>query len=955
MCVVFMSDQIARERALSADESFIVSAPAGSGKTETLTARVLALLARVNEPEEILCVTFTRKAAEEMRERILRRLEEGAEAALAALKQNEAQGWDLVNNPARLRIMTFDALCMNIVAMMPFGSTLAVSPKITEFPQLLYKQAATAVLAEPESKDFLRYLDNRKDMALSLLCSWLAQRANHDMNYSLEEQDKLFEAIAAKATSDLKKVLGPDLHVAVQACALAGHELGLQDFASFMLTKDKLRKRFDKRQGFGPGTEQKSMLDPLLKAWAEDDLAEYFIAVRDMPAALTGEVRDFAEQFFKLLPRLIAHLKVVFAQSGTVDFTEVMLTANRILDIDNPSELLLKLDYKLQHVLVDEFQDTSMPQYELLLSLTHGFTPGDGRTVFVVGDPMQSIYSFRGGQVGLFLHVEEHGLGDIALEPLKFTRNFRTQERLVNSVSDEFGLRFPPSADLQFGQVPFSVPQAVKDAEDNSVFELVGDISGIGELVATLEGSVGILLRTRRDLLTVQRALQAKGISVALMDGLPLMSTQEVLDAYSVYKYLYQGCEQAKIALLLSPVIGLTVAELDDDNEHVLEKINLARENIGRLPVAQMTRALWSALGFAELLDEHKIANCELFFDALDKATDGNTVNIEQLELALTTTFPAVPPGRINLMTIHKSKGLEFDHVIVVQSTPRRHTPALLATSMVWHDGRMHAVCAPMRSAGTEPCAAYNYIQSVNKQRQSAEGVRLDYVAATRAKRSLYWFGQWDGAPQIELKAKEQSNLSAWRKLAKPTLNQTQAIKLNPPETISQYYEANKTNTGMGRCVHQILEWSFGAGRFFCADELPVMKAKIKHWANSFCIDADKLYRVIEKMAHCHNLKMMFEHSARAEVSVLEMKDKLRVHRIDCMFVKDGHLWIIDHKTETERDEHWQQLLRYSKLVAQLEDLPIMLGVYFPLTGELITKAHSDFKSNIVQLAKSSK
>jgi len=105
---------------------------------------------------------------------------------------------------------------------------------------------------------------------------------------------------------------------------------------------------------------------------------------------------------------------------------------------DDPSELLLSLDARVSHILVDEFQDTSVSQWELLERLTSGWEAGDGRSVFLVGDPMQSIYRFREAEVGLFLHARHAGLGSVALESLTLTTNFRSQAGVVDWVNAFF-------------------------------------------------------------------------------------------------------------------------------------------------------------------------------------------------------------------------------------------------------------------------------------------------------------------------------------------------------------------------------------------------------------------------------------------------------------------------------------------------------------------------------------
>src|SRR5207245_4120644 len=172
----------------------------------------------------------------------------------------------------------------------------------------------------------------------------------------------------------------------------------------------------------------------------------------------------------ELLPRAAAHLKLVFAERGETDFTEVAQGAVRALGTaDSPTDLLLALDTQLRHVLVDEFQDTSYSQWELLERLTAGWEKNDGRTLFLVGDPMQSIYRFREAKVALFLQAWESGRlavapaggvvpaeAGIQFERLKLTTNFRSQAGLVDWYNASFPTILPAEADPASGAVPYS-------------------------------------------------------------------------------------------------------------------------------------------------------------------------------------------------------------------------------------------------------------------------------------------------------------------------------------------------------------------------------------------------------------------------------------------------------------------------------------------------------------------
>ena len=155
------ADQQQRQHALDVSCSFIVQAPAGSGKTELLIQRYLALLAGVEAPEEVIAITFTRKAAAEMRSRVLAALATGANdtqpaaaheqttwrLARAARARDAALGWELAANPNRLRIDTIDALCHALARQMPVLSRFGARPETVTDAQPLYEEAARRTLA----------------------------------------------------------------------------------------------------------------------------------------------------------------------------------------------------------------------------------------------------------------------------------------------------------------------------------------------------------------------------------------------------------------------------------------------------------------------------------------------------------------------------------------------------------------------------------------------------------------------------------------------------------------------------------------------------------------------------------------------------------------------------------------------------------------------------------------
>ncbi len=173
------------------------------------------------------------------------------------------------------------------------------------------------------------------------------------------------------------------------------------------------------------------------------------------PAAYDDDEWRVLKALFVVLRLGAGELKYVFAERNAADYPEFAAAARQALgSADEPTDTALALDARLRHVLVDEFQDTSEAQVRLLESLTAGWEAGDGRTLFLVGDPMQSIYRFRNAEVGLFLDVRDRGLGRARrCEPLTLRVNFRSTQPLVDWVNHCFERVLPERDDLLRGAV----------------------------------------------------------------------------------------------------------------------------------------------------------------------------------------------------------------------------------------------------------------------------------------------------------------------------------------------------------------------------------------------------------------------------------------------------------------------------------------------------------------------
>ncbi|RYZ95071.1 MAG: DNA helicase UvrD, partial [Moraxellaceae bacterium] len=514
-------------------------APAGSGKTGLLTQRLLKLLSLCENPEEVLAITFTRKAAGEMQDRVLQALWKAKEQpqptnphdlltwklATALLAHDQAQGWNLLQCPQRLRVQTIDSLCSAIARQLPIASGFGSQPKPGDDAEAAYRRAVHQLLNELESESSVRddlarlleHLDNNLSALENLLMALLAKR-DQWLGVIFQAQHKNARAYLE---SVLREIIVDNLHAAQEVLALQGSELasiadwaasnlqesapdvliarlhgitGLPEaelseleqwigLAELLLTGDgTFRKALNKNQGFPAAKENKDSVayknrfSEMISAIIElhPDAADVIHELRSLPPSYYDESQwELLDSLTRLLPRLAARLDIVFAETGETDFTAVSQAALNALGFEeSPSDIALQLDYRIRHILVDEFQDTASTQLELLQKLTAGWQPGDGRSLFIVGDGMQSCYSFRNANVGIFLEARAQGIGHLPLEKIDLTVNFRSQNKIVNWVNQQFHTAFPAEDDISRGAVKYAPSDAFKVELEGDAVEL---------------------------------------------------------------------------------------------------------------------------------------------------------------------------------------------------------------------------------------------------------------------------------------------------------------------------------------------------------------------------------------------------------------------------------------------------------------------------------------------------
>ena len=914
-----LPDQQARDNALDIGHSFIVQAPAGSGKTELLTMRFLKLLAMSSQPEEVLAITFTKKAASEMRNRIIRILNwcrsfdcsdsqlSGIEAARlrigrSVLERDSSQNWRLLQSPSRLRVQTIDSFCLYLAKQLPTLSQIGGNPNVTEDIEICCKEAVNATLAQLESdtqlahhvETILTHLDNDLASVESQLLQMLKKRdqwSNYisDLTANNTETARLLKSgLTEWIQETLLSVAGILKHSENELVELANFAAAHQEdekqrlslarffplnslpdsntealpawlfLLNFLLKKQKSDApdtaewltRVNKNHGFpreidGNKESQtaceayKNRRDGLIETLQRHPEALQQLAfIRLLPAA--GEENEqwaFLTSLCHVLRALNAELLLAFTRYRVVDFTQTSAAANLALGAeDEPTDLALALDSSINHILVDEFQDTSQLQLNLLKKLTAGWLPEDGRTLFLVGDPMQSCYSFRNANVGIYLDVQSRGIGQIPLKTLVLQSNFRSQQPVVDWVNATFEDTFPSQSDISRGAVPYSRAEVIHEKRDSTgvavnlievekdrrLDALLQESEQLANTVIHLQekypgDSIAILVRTRTQLRTVISALRTRDLSWRANDIDRLADLPVIEDLLSLVRVILNPRDDFSwLCLLRAPWCGLASGDLLKLSQHSTGSSlwhsindyrtidNLSAQAAQALPqfipamqfaitsrykrsLRQSVEAAWGLLrGINCCRNELEFSCVQRFFTLLsEQEVAGGLEDIFAFEEKVGSTFIPSPetgsqPCKLELLTMHKSKGLEFDHVLLpgLSHTTKHDNKDLL----IWHErlnteGNPRLFLAAVTPTGLEESSLYKLIRHEKKVRQRLESARLLYIAITRAKKSATLFAGLSKKEDGEFSAPPAGSLLSliWPQLHKQVHCHTQS------------------------------------------------------------------------------------------------------------------------------------------------------------------------------------
>lgn len=844
-----------RTAALDTSRSHHVESPAGSGKTLLLTRRFLKLLGEVRDPAEILAITFTEKAAGEMRQRITGFLSgrssandpDGEMTVLAEkARRVHRDKAHLLTSSDTLNIMTFHGFCSYIARRAPLEAGVAPDFEIidNDAQTILIEETVQAALksffAYPPTDDRRKAFENRL-----LHCNNNWNGISQEFRGIIQNRERFRDLIGiirgagGRGLSELPAILKERLRTYVEGrlatlidcfkktdlglywqdltahLADQGAPLGAllpatlpgsawddlsswQTIANTLTTKKGTAlKRLGPAGGFYSnfsktkwGTMIISMGNPCAAALAE-------IKILPSPDDI-GSDMDLLSDFIITAADLIGRYETACGQRRVVDFAGLEQAALRALSGSDPSEIQLYLDHRIQHLLVDEFQDTNRAQWELVRRLCGGWTPEDGRTVFIVGDPKQSIYSFRNAEVGLFMEAKAGipvpGGGKIPLDAHLLTTNFRSGSKLIGWINGLFGDIVMKDPNTAADEVPFSPSETyggrdggaislslftdsdTRKAKESEAEWLAGKVKEVMR-TAGADTSIAVLLFTRNRISRYLRAFKEQGIPVQVREGIGLMQRPEVMHLMKIAELLANPHDDlAWASILRSPwswfdlnllyetalqepedwmeKISLT-ARSHPDMEPLTRAIETASRRAGRDPLGVTVRTFWEDLDgphrTASRYGMAGVANCMRFLEILEEAHKGTPIEtLKQVKATIGSLYEPADPSAsrspVEMMTIHRAKGLEFDVVFLpfmdwapLRDIPAEPPPYLMERVPGTEGEYLVAMGKDRRSTDIPP--VFSLLKTFQRNRRWGEAKRLFYVAATRARETLYMSG----------------------------------------------------------------------------------------------------------------------------------------------------------------------------------------------------------------------
>ena len=876
-----------------------LEASAGSGKTFALVVRYITLLFLDANPRNILALTFTNKAANEMRVRIFSTLKE----LHLAKRENELNEICSVLEISKevilekresvidrfikseIKISTIDSFLTSILRQFAFEASLMPDFDIQEFSyEKIFIDFLQNTFKNKKYKELinLSIYENRK---LELIFEMFDKLYEKDSEIStLKVEDSSLESDVMKIFEELKELFLNCTNLSKSAKGLFEKVSNIYELQkSSWICKESLFSH------------------NWLKKCSDEQKENLFISLK---RELNHYIKQYEKHFFYNLFTLYLLYKnsnLYFKRKlNRVQFNDITNLVYKILNSIERDFLYFRLDSKIDHILLDEFQDTSIVQYKILEPIFEEISSGIGvkefRSLFFVGDKKQSIYRFRGGTRELFDYFQQKY--DIKRELLN--HNYRSYAHLVEFVNKTFENKIK---DYQ-KQITIDKKNRgyifVKESED-ILQEMINRVEELIKFGVEIE-DIAILTHTNSDSLKIEeRLIKELKIKVTTETSAKLINHKVIKALIELLKYLY--FDEAILKANFLTLIGkswdkeIEFNKIFSKNSALPKLINRALK-LFSLPVDK------SVLKFIEI--SYKYKDIEEFLFEYEQISE--SMDKKESE-------------GVKILTIHKSKGLEFDFVIVMDRLGKKQPN----TSSIIYEYNNIDLEAIYKREVNRSCFDNEYQKAIEKEKKLSfqDELNAQYVAFTRAKKAMMILKKEDSAfKNLEIDECEIGEIEITKKEIKISnikeFDYT-PLKLGKQEdklSVTKSLTTDQKAIDFGLALHYLLEIIYDFKEIYLKSAFKSTKSRYLIYLNEEDL-IDIKTRVKNLLRDSTFLSLLKNAKNIYKEQPLFFENELK--QIDLLIEKENLCVIIDYKSSFSiKREHISQVIKYKKAIESI-------------------------------------
>lgn len=642
------------------NQNVCVNAGAGTGKTEVVSERFRYMYEKGIDIKSIVCITFTNKAADEMKDRIIQKL----------------------NNPRLIddiNVSTISSFCKKIVSDNSYY--LSIDPSF----QIIEDDQANKLLNEIFDKilenriDFIKKLGRKLDISYSDTLKIIRDSFNKLRTNNIDF--KLIKRETLLLLTNLRNVDDEDI------IGIKNYLFDLKEESGSIkgLTKNSRLYKFlyDDKQNL----EIQEFTQFLLESYGnlgeskKENVQEIIDEInKKVDAILSNKEKqyvDLYEGFFDILIDINREYSIKKNEKSFLDFNDIEMMCKKVLENE---DILKSCKQKYKYFMIDEYQDTSNLQRDIFYMLCSDNETLDRNNLFVVGDPKQAIYSFRGANIKVFEKTRED-IKKSGGKDITFHENHRTHPNIMEPINYIYSNKMKDRYDSLIavnevgdviGRDEFKLNNKDAKTKDDSTDVLVSYINKDNFK------DTAILARTKNDFSEYEKSLNDRNIPYYIFDKQGLEECREILNLIQFIKYARYSDEISKVGIL-SNVYDVDYNEILNQTENyqstmkkIDEEVEDFTENLTKYTLYDSISNYIEKIDYLRIFDDLQAKANVIKFLEIAKQFDSNNYSVEDFveyfennSNLYQMSYEDEHSDLVKLMTIHKSKGLGFEKVIV--------------------------------------------------------------------------------------------------------------------------------------------------------------------------------------------------------------------------------------------------------------------------------------------------